>query len=145
MKPIEETILIYAPMDQVFTALADPQNQMKFDREILRSYQKLDDGPIDKGTRFRGEFKGIGRVEYEYAEFKKNQLIERAVKMPFGSMRHIFLFEPTTGGVRLTQSIIPEHNLFANILWLLLIRNVVKKWIRKLNVLLKNYAEGLIP
>jgi hypothetical protein len=83
----------------------------------------------------------MGKIEYEYSEFGQNRLIEHSVKMPFGFMRHRFVFEPANSGSRLTQSIIIELNVIGKILWPLMMKSMMVKRMRKLNGLLRNYLE----
>ena len=141
MKSLKQSIKIKGPINSVFEALADPNNQMKFDNEMMRSCEKITDGPIEKGTRFRGNFKGMGIVEYGYSEFKQNSIIEHAVKMPFGSFHHRFNFEASNDETVLTQTINLELNLLGKVMWPLMMKNMMTKRIKTLNVLIKQYIE----
>ena len=37
----------------------------------MKAVEKLTDGPLGKGSRYRGKFKGFGTIEYEFAEFDR--------------------------------------------------------------------------
>jgi uncharacterized protein YndB with AHSA1/START domain len=141
MKSIQQSIVIKGSVDDVFSALADPTIQMKFDGEMMRSCQKLTNGPIGMGTRFRGNFKGMGNIEYEYSEYQQNSLIEHAVNMPFGSGRHRFEFVKDGNGTRLTQTMKVELNIIGEIMWPIIIKGMMTKRMQTLNALLKQYIE----
>ena len=141
MKTTQQSIDINGPVNTVFAALADPVNQMKFDGDMMQSCEKISDGAIGKGTRFRGKFKGMGTVEYRYSGYEENKLIEHDVRMLFGNMRHRFQFEPTTQGTRLTQTINLDANFIGNLLWSLMLKKNMDKRLSTLNSLLKNYSE----
>ena len=142
MKTVQDSIEINAPVHQAFEALADPAQQMKFDGDMMLSCEKISDGPIGKGTRFRGRFKGMGTMEYSYSEFIPDQLIEHAVQMPFGSLRHRFQFEANGGGTRLTQQATLQPNFAGKIMWPLMMKNMLSKRLQTLNVLVKGFAEA---
>jgi uncharacterized protein YndB with AHSA1/START domain len=142
MKSVEKSTEIKGSVNRVFEALANPENQMKFDGDMMRSCEKISEGPIGKGTRFRGDFRGMGKMEYEYSEFTENSLIEHAVRMPFGSMKHRFRFEPTSDGTRLTQTIVLKPNIIGQIMWPLAMKGMTSKRMQTLNGLLKQYVES---
>jgi uncharacterized protein YndB with AHSA1/START domain len=141
MPSVSNEITIARPVDVVFGALADPKVQTTYDSEMMRSVEQLTDGPIRQGTRFRGDFKGMGKVEYEYSQFEPNRLIEHAVQMPFGAMRHRFEFELQAGSTRLTQTIEARLNLLGQILWPLMMQRMMSKRVATLNGLVKRYVE----
>jgi len=141
MPSVSDEISINGTGEAVFAALADPEVQVGYDRDF-RSVEKLTQGPIGKGTRFRGDFKGMGKVEYEYAEFEPIRLIEHAVKWPFGAVRHRFDFQPSGDGTRLAQAITLRPNLLGRLLWPLLLRDLVGRRLRTVNRLVKAYVEG---
>jgi hypothetical protein len=116
MKTVEQSIHINkAP--ELSILFADPKLQMNFDSDTMFSNEKISEGAIGKGIRFRGKFKGMGTIEYEYADYSINRLIEHGIKIPFGTMRHRFEFTPDDSGTKLLQSITLELNLRGKILW----------------------------
>jgi uncharacterized protein YndB with AHSA1/START domain len=141
MASVQDSTSIASRAETVFDALADPAVQVTYDGQMFRSVQKLTPGPISRGTHFRGDFKGMGKVEYEYSEFEPNQLIEHAVKMPFGHARHRFEFQPQGDGTRLVQTITVFPNLLGRLLWPVIIQRMMSKRVRTLNALVKAYAE----
>jgi uncharacterized protein YndB with AHSA1/START domain len=145
MPSVTDTTYIDRPPQIVFAALEDPETQVRYDHDTLRSVEKLTPGPIGMGTRFRGDFKGMGKVEYEYAKFELGHLIEHAVKMPFGEARHRFLFEQSTDGTRLAQTITVAPNLLGQLLWPLMIKRMMENRVRSLNERVKVYVESVAP
>jgi len=142
MQSVSDTVSINAPVSSVFAALADPEVQIRYDGEMFKAVEKLSPGPIGPGTRFRGRFKGMGNVEYSYDEFVDSQLIQHAVKMPFGAASHRFEFRPDTDGTTLAQSISVRPNLLGKIMWPLVMKRMMTKRVRTLNRLVKGYAEA---
>lgn len=73
-------------------------------------------GPLTRGARYRGDFKGVGVVEYEFAEYEPERRFTHWTSMKMGEMRHSFTFAQVPEGTRLTQ----EGHLTPNLLgWLL--------------------------
>lgn len=142
MPTVSDSISISRPIARVFAALENPEVQVTYDGEMFRSVEKLTPGPIGKGTRFRGDFKGMGKVEYEYAGFEKDRLIEHAVKLPAGSARHRFEFTPEGTGTRLGQTIDVQLNLLGRILWPLMMKGMMGSRVRTLNGLVKQHVEA---
>lgn len=142
MPTVTNSVLIAGPGASVFAAIEDPKVQMTFD-EMIRSVDKVTDGPIGKGTRFRGEFKGFGKVEYEYIDFEAGRLVVHGVKMPFGQMQHRFEVAPEgSGSTRLVQSITAELNLLGKILWPIMMRRNMTARVTTLNALIKKFVES---
>ena len=139
---VSESVAINHSLSEVFTALEDPQTQIKYDGETYRSTEKLTLGPIGKRTRFRGDFKGMGQVEYEYSAFEKDRLIEHFVKTPAGIVHHRFEFIPEGNGTRLTQSIEAVPNLLGRLLWPIILKRQFQQRIQTLNTRVKRYAES---
>src|SRR5688572_21682633 len=111
MPSVSGTVVIQRPPASVFAAIEDPKVQMTFD-PMFRGVEQLTPGPIARGTRFRGDFKGMGKVEYEYADFEPGRRIVHAVRMPFGGMRHAFELAPEGAtATQLAQSMDAELNL----------------------------------
>lgn len=141
MLEVSQTVVISSSPAEVFAALADPQIQIRYDSATYRSSEQLTSGPIGKGTRFRGKFKGMGSVEYEYDEYKEDSLIQHYVRMPFGAARHRFEFEPVDGDTRLTQWMRIEPNALGRILWPVAIKRMMVKRLTELNGRVKRYVE----
>ena len=96
MPSIAETAYIAQPTHRVFEAAADPDVQLRWDGPTLRHVEKLTPGPLARGARYRGNFKGFGTVTYEFAEFEPGRSFQHVARMPMGEMRHRFTFEERT-------------------------------------------------
>lgn len=108
--------VIAAPPDVVFDAAAAPETQIRWDATNLLEVEKLTSGPLAQGSRYRGRFKGIGKVEYEFAEFDRPRRFTHRTRGPFGTMSHRLLFEADPGGTRLTQEGWLEPNLIGRLM-----------------------------
>jgi uncharacterized protein YndB with AHSA1/START domain len=139
---VSSSIVINRSPDEVFAAIADPQVQVTYDGETYRSAEKLTDGPIGKGTRFRGDFTGMGKVEYEYSEFEPGRLIQHRVMLPAGKVFHRFELSPEAGGTRLTQSIDTDPSLLGRILWSLVLEKKLRDRVKTLNARVRTFVES---
>jgi hypothetical protein len=73
---------------------ADPSIQLKWDAGTLRRVEKLTEGPLARGSRFRGQFKGFGTVEYEFVEYEPPRRFAHQAEIKMGRMWHVFTLEP---------------------------------------------------
>ena len=108
MLRVSESTIIEHPPAEVFEVAADPHEQLKWDPETLKSVEKLTPGPLGRGSRYRGEFKGFGTVEYEFDEFERGRRFTHHTVVNLAEIRHIFEFEAVPEGTRLTQSMEAE-------------------------------------
>jgi hypothetical protein len=97
------TILLYPPA-AVFAIAADPYKQLEWDPGTLKRVEPVTLGTLGRGARYRGDFKGFGTVEYEFAEYEPDRRFAHHTRMKFGEMHHRFEFEAVPAGTRLTQS-----------------------------------------
>jgi len=102
---------IHHPPEVVFGTAASPEKELEWDPE-MKAVEKLTDGPLGKGSRYRGKFKGFGTIEYEFAEFDEPRRFVHQARVAMGTFQHRFTFEPVNGGTRLTQ----EGELWPNVL-----------------------------
>lgn len=116
MFTVKESAIIACPVARAFAAAADPHTQLAWDPDTLRSVEQLTPGPLTRGARYRGDFKDVGVVEYEFAEYEPERRFAHHTSMQMGKMRHIFTFERVPEGTRLTQ----EGHLTPNLLGRLL-------------------------
>jgi hypothetical protein len=103
MVPVVHQSLIEARPEVAFAAASDPERQLEWDAGRMRSVQKLSPGPLGKGARYRASFKGMGKVEYDYEDYEPPRRFTHRSRLPIGTMRHTFVFEPSDGGTRMTQ------------------------------------------
>jgi uncharacterized protein YndB with AHSA1/START domain len=100
---IEVSETVHHPREAVFAAAADTEEQLRWDRETLKSVEKLTPGQIGQGARYRGRFKGFGIVEFEFAEFEAPRRLAVLARIKPGEMRHTFTFETAGDGTRVSQ------------------------------------------
>ena len=105
---VSESAIIERPRAEVFGVAADPHEQLKWDRGTLRNVEKLTPGPLGRGARYRGNFRGFGTVEYEYDVFEPGEKFTHRAAMKIADILHTFEFEEVPEGTRLTQSIVAE-------------------------------------
>jgi hypothetical protein len=105
MITISESSIIPHPLAEVFAIAADPFKQLEWDPGTLKRVEQVTPGGLGRGSRFRGDFKGYGVVEYEFAEYEPDRRFAHHTVMKFGEMHHRFEFEAASDGTRLTQSI----------------------------------------
>jgi Polyketide cyclase / dehydrase and lipid transport len=109
----ERDIQIKCPVEEVFDFIADTRNEMKWTTEkMLLSVEKTTDGPVGKGTRFKGTYKLNGLVKFEIGVVEFGIIeYERPAHLKFqGTGRafsyvSIFDFAPTDGSTSI-------HHLF---------------------------------
>src|SRR3981081_612108 len=125
MYRIVERAIIERPVSEVFAIAADPDKQLAWDTGGLRRVEKLTPGPLGRGARYRGDFKGFGTVEYEFVEYEPDLRFAHRARVPMGEMPHLFTFESVPGGTRLTQEGILTPNLAGRVMWPLMMRRVL--------------------
>ncbi|HEY3111936.1 MAG TPA: SRPBCC family protein [Chloroflexota bacterium] len=144
MLRVVESALIERPVAELFAIAADPFKQLAWDPGTLKSVEKLGAGPLGRGARYRGTFKGFGVVEYDYADYDPPRRFSHRTRLKMGEMRHTFTFEAVPGGARLTQ----EGELRPNLLgWLLqpLMARMLRKRFREIADELRAYAATARP
>lgn len=85
MPTVEETILIRRPRDEVFAFATDPANVPLYSSNLME-FEKTSDGPVGKGTTYRGIAKVAGKSlswTSEYAEFEPGRkVVNRSIDSP---------------------------------------------------------------
>lgn len=99
---IESAIIRHAP-SEVFAVAADPRKQLEWDPGTLTTVERLTHGPLGLGSRYRGNFKGFGVVEYEFADFESGRRFAHLAALKMGTLRHTFTLDAVPEGTRLTQ------------------------------------------
>ena len=140
MFTVSESMIIERSPTQVFNTAADPDQQLVWDSGMLKSVEKLTPGPLGPGTRYRGDFKGFGVVEYEFSEFEPDRRFAHHALMKFGDTRHIFEFETVPEGTRFTQSLIVQPKGIAKIVAPLM-KPIIKRRLHTIAVEIKSYFE----
>jgi polyketide cyclase/dehydrase/lipid transport protein len=125
---IDHVATIPQPPDVVFPVISDPETQLIWDAATLRSVTKLDDGELARGSRYRGNFKGFGTVEYEFVDYQPVTRFAHLAKIPLGRMRHTTTLEPDGEGTRIIQVGELEPNLVSRLMGGMFRRNIRKRF-----------------
>jgi hypothetical protein len=80
------TATIHHPQEVVFRTAAYPEKEIEWDPE-MKAVEKLTDGPLGKGSRYRGKFKGFGTIEYEFAEFDEPRRFIHQARVAIGTFQ----------------------------------------------------------
>lgn len=103
MPAVEESIIIERPPETVFRFATDLVNVARYSRAIVEN-EKLDNAPLEVGTRVRGSARVAGRridFTYEVIEFAPpSRHVAKTVEspIPFRVTQH---YEATADGTRL--------------------------------------------
>jgi hypothetical protein len=106
MVNVSGEILINRPVEQVFDFVADQRNEPIYNPRILQS-EKITDGPIGVGTRFRATvISGRRPVEMfiEVTEYQRARRFGSRTTMSAVDINGGLTFEPIAGATRMTWS-----------------------------------------
>ncbi len=119
---------------------SDPEKQVDWDKGNLIKVEKLTPEPLQKGSRYRGKFKGMGSVSYEFV-FDPPKRFAHSAKLPFGRIRHIFTLDAVPEGTQLTKEGILNLNPLG---WLMvpMLKRMLRRRFRAINTELREYLVG---
>jgi hypothetical protein len=106
MTRIEGEIVINRPIEEVFDFVADARNEPLYNPSMLRA-EKLTPGPIGVGSRFRDEFKTMGRpaeIAIEIIEYERPRRLTDWIRMSMMDIRGGLTFDPVPAGTRMRWS-----------------------------------------
>jgi uncharacterized protein YndB with AHSA1/START domain len=106
MAHIEGEVLIRRPVEEVFDFVADQRTEPMYNRNMIGS-EKVTEGPIGVGTRFRATIRAGRRpmsMDIEYTGFDRPRRIASATRMRTADFSGTLTFVPTTAGTRLAWS-----------------------------------------
>ena len=106
MTHVEGSIFINRPVTDVFDFVADATNEPRFNPSMRRA-EKITEGPIGVGTRFKAETTSGGRpVEMiiEFTGFERPRWIREIAQMAAMDLEGTLTFEPLSGGTRMRWS-----------------------------------------
>jgi uncharacterized protein YndB with AHSA1/START domain len=106
MVHIEGEIDIARPVEEVFDTVADNRNEPSYNRQMARS-EKLTDGPIGAGTRFRATMRGRRHpllMDVEYTAFDRPRMIASRTTMTSSEVTGVLTFSPVPEGTRMHWS-----------------------------------------
>lgn len=112
MPVIEESIFIPKPPQEVFDYVSAPENLPEWDSSIVDAH-RLDDGPIEVGTRSKGISKILGRRFQWTTEVTEFEPPRRAVSRGGGDLTFTVTLnvEPEGTGTRFTTRIDADSGL----------------------------------
>jgi hypothetical protein len=106
MAGVNGDILIERPVEEVFDFVADQRNEPIYNPRMLQS-EKITDGPIGVGTRFRAAARSGRRAAemlIEVTEFQRPRRLGSRTTMSDVDVDGGLTFEPVSGGTRLSWS-----------------------------------------
>jgi uncharacterized protein YndB with AHSA1/START domain len=138
---ISHAIDIARKPEEVFAVASDPASQLKWQPERLRGLEALTGSPPRKGARYRGNYKGMGWMEFEFAEFEPPRRFVHKSRVMGTDLYHVWELRPNNGGTTLEQQMSGEpRGLFRLILPLM--RGSMKKQLASINEALKRHLES---
>lgn len=57
--------------EEAFEFLSDLRNELEWNPDLCQSVEKLTDGPVGRGTKYRAKWKGSPYIEVEYLHFDR--------------------------------------------------------------------------
>jgi uncharacterized protein YndB with AHSA1/START domain len=106
MAHIEGEVLIRRPVEEVFDFVADERTEPTYNADMIRS-EKVTEGPIGVGTRFRATVRGRPRpmrMDVQYTGFDRPRQIASTTRMTAADFTGTLTFTPTPAGTRLRWS-----------------------------------------
>ncbi len=106
MSRITGDIVIGAPPEVVFDAVADQRNEPAYNPLMVRS-EKVTPGPVGTGTRFHSAVRMRGRLaemDIEYTGFQRPSRLASTTTMAQAVFSGTLTFEPAGTGTRLRWS-----------------------------------------
>lgn len=106
MVRIEGEIVINRPVEEVFDFVADERNEPRYNRKMRRA-EKISEGPIGLGTRFRAEVVRTGRavpMTIEFTGYDRPRRLASSTRMSSMDIQYTLTFEPVPEGTRMRWS-----------------------------------------
>jgi hypothetical protein len=100
----ENSAWIERPVEEVFTFVSDPRNDVKWHWTVLRAW-RTSEGPIGVGSTFKWDAKFLGRREadVEITRYEPNQAVATLVKSGWMQVVVTYLVAPEDGATRITR------------------------------------------
>ena len=100
MATVKGEIVIGRPVDVVFDYVADQSNEPRYNPRMVRA-EKVTQGPVGKGTRFRSAVRAGGRTAdllCEITACDRPRLLESFTTMAQADFSYTLRFEPASRG-----------------------------------------------
>ena len=132
MVTVSESITIPRPLDKVFPVVADPFQQLEWDPQNFFKVELVTPGGLKQGARYRADVKGMGTIEYVFAEYVPNNYFIHHSEIKFGRGVHRWQFEAVPEGTRLTQTLMIEPKGIFHLL-IPVMKGTMRKRVREIN------------
>ncbi|HET9079497.1 MAG TPA: SRPBCC family protein [Trebonia sp.] len=106
MAKVEGEILIGRPVEEVFDFVADQSNEPRYNPQMVRA-EKITQGPVGTGTRFRSAVASMGRTAemlIEYTGYDRPHRLSSVTTMQQADISYTLTFEPAGPGTRMRWS-----------------------------------------
>ncbi len=103
MVHIEGEIIIGRPVEDVFDFVADECNEPRYNAQ-MRSAEKISQGPIGLGTRYRAEVvsgRQVVPMAIEVTGFERPRMLASTTRMSSMDVRYALTFDPVSQGTRM--------------------------------------------
>jgi hypothetical protein len=128
------------PRDVIWDVLAVPEKELEFDPAGPIRMEKLTDGPVREGTRYRGRWHRYGMLEWSYGEFERPRVVVHDATTSLGHMVHRLTLEEVGHGSRFVQRLEFDGKAWTRPLTPLL-KVVLRRRMEHLGRVLKRYME----
>lgn len=99
---IENTVDIARGLEATFDYLSDMRNELQWNPDCV-SVEKISDGPVGVGTRFRAKWKQGPEIEAECTAYDRPRMWRYENGGPISLVLTITLVPTSTGGTRMTS------------------------------------------
>jgi uncharacterized protein YndB with AHSA1/START domain len=106
MVQVEGEIVINRPVEEVFDFVADERNEPRFNPHMRRA-EKITEGPVGVGTRYRSELVSMGRtikMDIEFTGYERPRRLASSTHMSSMDTQGALTFDPVPGGTRMRWS-----------------------------------------
>jgi carbon monoxide dehydrogenase subunit G len=106
MVRVEGDIVINRPVEEVFDFVADERNEPRYNSKMRRA-EKISEGPIGVGTRYRAEVVSAGRpvtMIIEFTGYDPPRRLVSSTRMSSMDIQYTLTFEPSPEGTRMRWS-----------------------------------------
>lgn len=106
MARIEGEITIRRTPDVVFDYVADQTSEPEYNPNMVRA-EKVTDGPVGQGTRFRSAARSAGRTAemlIEFTGYERPRWLASTTRMKQMDVEYTLTFEPVADGTRMRWS-----------------------------------------
>jgi hypothetical protein len=70
-KLVRNEFVVRCTPEEAFEFLSDLRNELEWNPDQCQFVEKLTDGPVGQGTKYRAKWKGSPRIEVEYVHFER--------------------------------------------------------------------------